>query len=102
MTSTNEDKGRLAMVWIEDGAGAILRGHADSLTQTGARLLLPEDPGFTPGRDVALRLCLDRGAPILTVSARVRSVEVEDAMVVCAVEWRAAAPGFKSLLAAAA
>ena len=79
------------MVWIEDGAGAIVRGHADSLTQTGARLILPEDPGLAPGREVALRLCLDRGAPILTAQARVRAVQVEDGMVLCSVEWKAAA-----------
>jgi hypothetical protein len=102
MSSTNEDKGHLAMVWIEDGAGAIVRGHADSLSQKGARLLLPEDPGLTPGRDVSLRLCLDRGAPILTASARVSSVQVEDGVVLCLVEWKAAAAGFKSLLASAA
>ena len=102
MSSTNEDKDRLAMVWIEDGAGAIIRGHADSVSQTGARLLLPEDPGLLPGREVAVRLCLDRGAPILTALARVRSVQVDDGMVACVVEWKAAAPGFKSLLAAAA
>jgi hypothetical protein len=99
MSSTNEDKGRLAMVWVEDGAGNTVRGHADSLTPKGARLLLPEDPGLTPGRDVALRLCLDRGAPILTVSARVRALRLEDEIVACDVEWKA---GVESLLAAAA
>ena len=99
MSSTNEDKGRLAMVWVEGGAGETVRGHADSLTPKGARLLLPEDPGLTPGRDLALRLCLDRGAPILSLTARVRSVQAEEGMVVCDVAWKA---GVEGLLAAAA
>jgi hypothetical protein len=59
------------MVWIEDGEGAIARGVAESVTASGARVRLAEQPGFTQGAEVALRLCFERNAPTVAATARV-------------------------------
>jgi hypothetical protein len=90
-------------VWIEDRAGAIVRGHAESVSRGGAAVLLPEIPAFTPGDDVALRIAFERGAPTVAAGARVRSVvETADGSALCAVEWTASVPALESWLTRAA
>jgi hypothetical protein len=75
------------MVWIEDGAGAIVRGSAASVTAGGARVRLAERPGFAAGDEVALRLCLERGAPTVARTARVSGVRGDDDTTECDLEW---------------
>ena len=88
---------REVMVWIEDGAGAIARGVAESVTATGARILLAERPGFVQGAEVALRLCFERGAPTVAATARVSFLHAEGAAVECGVEWTAPAQQRKAM-----
>jgi hypothetical protein len=76
-----------ALVWIEDATGTIVRGSAESVTDRGLRVRLAEKPGFAAGAVVALRLCLERGAPTVARTARVSWVRGGDESAECALEW---------------
>lgn len=79
------------MVWIEDAAARIARGEADSVTRQGLHVRLSDPPPFGQGDEVAVRLCLERGAPTLATTARVASVRAEAGQVECELEWQATA-----------
>jgi hypothetical protein len=85
------------MVCIEDGEGAIARGVAESVTASGARVRLAEQPGFTQGAEVALRLCFERNAPTVAATARVSFLRAEGALVECGLEWTAPAQQRKAM-----
>jgi hypothetical protein len=88
----SEDRtNRQVMVWIEDGEGVIVRGVAESVTASGARVRLAEPPSFAEGAEVALRLCLEPGAPTVAATARVATLRSEGAVTECGLEWTAAA-----------
>jgi len=59
------------MLWIESGAGKITRGHVDSIGAEGVRVRIAEEPDFSQGDEVAVRVCFDRGAPTVAVKARI-------------------------------
>jgi hypothetical protein len=78
------------MAWIEDGAGMIVRGLVDSATAEGVQVRLQETPPFRTGDEVALRICLEPGAPTFGASARVGWLRAGDEAVQCGLEWSAA------------
>lgn len=95
MTAMNAGEGhsnRTVLVWIENGDGSIARGHAESVTSTGACVRLDGTPAFEAGADVALRICFDRGAPTLALRARVRFLRNAEGTVECGLEWTVPAP----------
>ena len=79
------------MVWIEDGTGKIARGHVDSASAKGACVRLPEMPGFVDGDEVAVRICFEVGAPTVATRARVGGLRDTGEVVLCDLEWTAAA-----------
>jgi hypothetical protein len=81
---------RTVMVWIEDGTGSIARGHSDSVSAEGASVRLAEVPGFSVGDEVAVRLCLERGAPTIATTARVGAVRTSEEGIACDLLWTAA------------
>jgi hypothetical protein len=81
-----------AWVWIEDRAGTIARGLADTLTTTGACVRLTDTLELEAGDEVALRLCVERDAPTVATTARIRSVRTVEGAVECELEWTASAP----------
>jgi len=86
-TAAGHHLDKSAFVWIEDRSGAIVRGRADSLTASGARVRLSEPPSLEAGEVVSLRLCVERDAPTVATAARVISVRVGNGAVECSVEW---------------
>ena len=80
------------LVWIEDGAGGIARGLAESVTDRGAKVRLSEKPDLEAGDEVALRLCLEKGAPTVARRARISSVQPGGNAFECSLEWVASAP----------
>lgn len=78
---------RTAMIWIEDAAGAVTRGLADSMTAEGLHVRLADSPGLHAGDLVSLRICLRREAPIVAARARVSSVESNADEFSCVLEW---------------
>lgn len=86
-----------AMVWIEDVAAGIARGEADSVTRQGLHVRLSGPPAFEPGDEVAVRLCLERGAPTVATTARVAVVRADAGQVECDLEWDAPASERKAL-----
>jgi PilZ domain len=90
MTATNAGEGlsnRDVMVWIESGDGSIARGHAESVSSSGACVRLDGAPGFESGAEVSLRLSFDRHAPSLALRARVRFVRRNEGRIECGLEW---------------
>jgi len=80
---------RTVMVWIEDGTGSIARGHADSVGAEGMTVRLAEEPGFGEGDEVAVRVCLERGAPTIATTARVGAIRTSEDGVACDLLWTA-------------
>lgn len=76
-----------AIVWIEDGAGAIARGLADSVTASGAHARISGRPAIAAGEEVALRLCFEPGTPTVALAARVAWVRSVDDAMECGLEW---------------
>jgi hypothetical protein len=81
---------RTVMVWIEDGTGSIARGHGDSVGADGMSVRLGEEPAFREGDEVAVRVCLERGAPTIATRARVGAVRTNDEGFACDLLWTAA------------
>jgi hypothetical protein len=81
------------MVWIEDGTGAIARGHADSVSAEGARVRLAETPDFGEGDEVDVRICFERGAPTVATTARVGGLHTDEDGVMCDLLWTAPTAG---------
>jgi hypothetical protein len=81
---------RTVMVWIEDGTGSIARGHGDSVGADGMSVRLGEEPGFREGDEVAVRVCLERGAPTIATRARVGAVRTSEEGFTCDLLWTAA------------
>jgi hypothetical protein len=71
-----------AMVWIEDAASRIARGHADAVTREGLH---------AQGDEVAVRIAPERGAKTLATTARVDSVQGAAGDVECSLVWSAPA-----------
>jgi len=82
---------RTVMVWIEDGTGSIARGHADSVSAEGVRVRLAETPDFGEGDEVAVRICLERGAPTIATTARVGGIRSGEDGAECDLVWTAPA-----------
>jgi hypothetical protein len=80
-----------AIVWIEDGTGTITRGHVDSAGRRGACVRLPQRPRVVAGDAVAVRICVEAGAPTVATTARVDAVREKDGVVLCDLEWTAPA-----------
>jgi ornithine carbamoyltransferase len=80
-----------AMVWIEDAASRIARGHADAVTREGLHVRLAEPPAFAQGDEVAVRIAPERGAKTLATTARVDSVQGAAGDVECSLVWSAPA-----------
>jgi hypothetical protein len=78
------------MVWIEDGTGSIARGHSNSVGAEGMSVRLAEMPSFSEGDEVAVRLCLERGAPTIATTARVGTVRTSEEGIACDLLWTAA------------
>jgi hypothetical protein len=79
------------MLWIESGAGTIVRGHVDSIGAAGVRVRLAQQPDFVQGDEVAVRICFERGAPTVAVRARVDWLREDGDAVECELVWTAAA-----------
>jgi hypothetical protein len=96
MAATNTEalaqSGRAGIVWIEDREGAIARGLADTVTASGAHVRFTGKPDLEVGDEVALRICLERDAPTVATTARIRSVRTVEGAVECELEWTASAP----------
>ena len=95
MAAANAGEGhsdQAVMVWIENGEGLIARGLSESVTSSGACVRLAEAPDFNAGDDVALRICLERGAPTVALQARVRFVRNAEGTVECGLEWTTPTP----------
>src|SRR5262245_21606088 len=95
MTATNARQGlsnRDVMVWIENGDGSIARGHAESVSSSGACVRLDGAPRFESGAEVSLRMSFDRNAPSLALRARVRFVRRNEGHMECGLEWTAPGP----------
>jgi hypothetical protein len=75
------------MVWIEDGKGKITRGQADSVTAEGLCVRLDESPSFGREDEVAVRICFDRGAPIVASTACVAWLRAGEGAVECGLRW---------------
>jgi len=89
VVAVEREPDRTVMVWIEDGAGAIARGVAVSVTASGTRIHLSEKPSFDGGDEVSLRLCFHRGAPTVGMTARVAWVRAAGSTNECGLEWTA-------------
>jgi hypothetical protein len=81
---------RTVMVWIEDSTGSITRGHSDSVSAEGMSVRLAEEPGFREGDEVAVRVCLERGAPTIATRARVGAVRPSEEGFACDLVWTVA------------
>jgi len=79
------------MLWIESGAGKITRGHVDSIGAEGVRVRIAEEPDFSQGDEVAVRVCFDRGAPTVAVKARIDWLRADGDAVECELRWTAGA-----------
>lgn len=84
---TRRKAGAGAMVWIEDDASRIVRGEAESVTPEGLHATLSEEPSFSQGDEVAVRISFERGAPTLATTARVSAVRADTGRVECRLEW---------------
>ncbi len=102
MPTDEKTPGAAALVWIEDGAGAIVRGQAESLSRQGANVVLAETPTFTPGDKVSLRIAAERGAPTVAATARVVAVRNAEDTPLCSLEWTGSVKALESLLQHAA
>ena len=78
------------MVWIEDAAGTISRGQAESVTANGARVLLADTPAFGRDDEVSLRICFEPGQPTVAATARVNWVRDGDGAIECELAWTGA------------
>src|SRR5262245_38126675 len=90
MTATNAGSGttnRDVMVWVESGDGSITRGHAESVSTSGACVRLDGAPTFESGGEVGLRLSFDRDAPSLGLRAHVRFLRQAEGRFECGLEW---------------
>lgn len=79
------------LVWVESGAGRIARGHTDCVTAEGLTVRLAEAPDFGPGEEVAVRICFDRGAPIVAATACVVGLRAGGDAAECDLRWTATA-----------
>jgi len=102
MPTDGRNPGAAALVWIEDGAGAIVRGQAESVSRRGASVVLAEVPTFTPGDQVSLRIAFERGAPTVAAAARVVAVRNGEGSPLCALEWSGSVSALESWLRHAA
>jgi hypothetical protein len=91
-TSADSQSPQKVMVWVEDDAGTISRGQADSISTSGARVRLAGTPAFATGDEVALRMCFEPGAPTIATTARVSWLRVVGDAAECALEWTAPQP----------
>jgi hypothetical protein len=55
------------------------------------RIRIAEQPDFSQGDDVAVRVCFERGAPTVAVRARVDWLREDGDAVECELVWTAAA-----------
>lgn len=74
-------------VWIEDSAGTIVRGVAESVSTGGARVRLTAPPTFGQGAGVALRICVDPKRPIVAATAQVSWVRSNGGGAECGLVW---------------
>ena len=99
MPATTDRSRRSAMVWIEDAASHISRGHADSVTREGFHANLSDEPAFHQGDEVAVRLAFERGAPTFATTARVAWIRPGAVNTECRLMW-SASPGERRLIEA--
>jgi hypothetical protein len=75
------------MVWVEDRSGTIVRGRADSVTESGLVVHLAERPPFESGDDVALRISFEPDAPTVATKARAVWIREGTSALDCGLEW---------------
>jgi len=75
------------LVWIEDGDGTIVRGRVDSASAEGVHVHLSQEPAFGAGDEVALRICLQPGAPTFGTTGRIGWLRASADEVECGLEW---------------
>lgn len=75
------------LVWIESGAGRIVRGQAESIGSEGVHVRFTGEPDFGQGDEVAVRVGFDRGARTVAATARVDQLGAGEDAVECDLRW---------------
>jgi hypothetical protein len=86
------ESGEPVRIWIEDGAGSIVRGVVEVVSENCALVRLMGEVVMTSGHDVAVRLAFDRNSPTLAGAARILWVRTTGDEAECELEWTHSGP----------
>jgi len=79
-------------VWIENGEGLISRGLVEVLSESGAVVRLIGAASVSSGDEATVRIAVNRTAPVMGGTARVRWVRPAGETSECELEWTHSGP----------